>query len=367
MGFAAEGSEEGCVDGTSRLHQGLERFPPRGARPQWRRNHSKGQRLRRQNQIRSGRGSVGDRALEEGRELREAPAVVPVAGGVEHELLAQRQGGRLEVCVAWQPAGVRDREGQAFAGRVLEEDAVQGFAQQGDATPLGREVAHTGDQERAGASALDLADRLQHLRGGSGGHHPAIEVRLGSDRRDCAIEEDVLGRKVELRAQQPVAPLADTDAVLERRRRLLALHSHDDDCGAIAQASPSQAEKLLLALRQGDRVHDALAWAILQALLNHRPGGGAKHHRDSSDCPIRRAQAQKLPHRPLAVHLFGVEVDVQDTRARLDLPGADLESGTPIAAPLCVLVRQGERPEVRRAGDAATLADYLQAVLGSHR
>ncbi len=101
--------------------------------------------------------------------------------------------------VALELLGVDDREVEAGAHAVVEEDGVQ------DLAPGAREAeGHVRDAEdrlRAREGVLDQAHALHRLRA-----RADVVLVAGADREDERVEDDVLLGDAVLLGQEPVAP-----------------------------------------------------------------------------------------------------------------------------------------------------------------
>ena len=138
-----------------------------------------------------------------------------------------------------------------------------------------RDVGHAAGDQGAGQVLLDPAGGLDVV-------DAVVVVRLdaGGDGEDVGVEDDVLGQEAHLLGQDPVGPLADGDAPLERVGLALLVEGHDHRRGPVALHQRRLADELLLALLHRDRVDDGFALDAFQAGLDDLPLRGVDHHGD---------------------------------------------------------------------------------------
>ena len=138
-----------------------------------------------------------------------------------------------------------------------------------------RDVGHAARDQGAGQVLLDPAGGLDVV-------DAVVVVRLdaGGDGEDVGVEDDVLGREAHLHGQDPVGPLADLDAALERVGLALLVEGHDHRRCPVALHQRRLVDELLLALLHRDRVDDGLALDAAQAGLDNLPLRGVDHDRD---------------------------------------------------------------------------------------
>ena len=168
-------------------------------------------------------------------------------------------------------------------------------------------------------------------------------------REDVRVEDDVLGG-ADLVDEDPVGPLADDLAALERVGLALLVERHDDDSGAVLARQAGVLAERLLALLHRDRVDDRLALGDLEARLDDLPLAGVDHERDAADVGLGRDEPQEPVHRRDAVDHPLVHVDVDDLGARLDLLAGDVEGRG-------VVLLGDQAAEAGRARDVRALAD----------
>jgi hypothetical protein len=172
----------------------------------------------------------------------------------------------------------------------------------------------------------------------------------GGDGEDVGVEDDVLGREAGLLREEFVGARADADLLVARGGLALLVEGHDDGGGAVAAEQAGAAEKLGLAVLEGDGVDDALALQALETGLEDGPLRGVEHHGHAADVGLGGDEVEELHHRRLAVDQRLVHVDVDDVGAGLDLLFGDGEAGVPVTG----LEGLGE---LRRTGDVGALAD----------
>mmetsp|Transcript_48871 Transcript_48871/g.135851 ORF Transcript_48871/g.135851 Transcript_48871/m.135851 type:complete len:413 (+) Transcript_48871:1244-2482(+) len=234
---------------------------------------------------------------------------------------------------------------------MVEEDAVHRVPERVEAAEGEGEVAEAPAEGHTGARTPDLRHGFDEV--------DPVGVVLREPRGDgqhVAVKDDVLGVKVQLRAQEPVAPHANAHLVFIRCSLALLIEGHDDNGGAKALAEFGLPQEFLLPHLQGDGVHDALALHALQALLDHRPLRGVDHEGQPRDVRLRDAHAHELAHGQLPVDEVRVEVEVQDVGLLLALGEAHLHGFVP-------LVRVHQLLELRGAHEVAPLADPLEPSL----
>ena len=150
--------------------------------------------------------------------------------------------------------------------------------------------------------------------------------------------------------EEPVGPRADANLGVPVGSLALLVEGHDDRGGAVAADQAGAAEKLRLAVLEGDRIDDALALEALQARLENAPLGGIDHHGDAGDLGLGGDKPQEPAHGRLAVDQRLVDVDVDQVCAVFDLLARNRDGCVPIAG----LDRPGKPG---RARDIGALAD----------
>mmetsp|Transcript_30482 Transcript_30482/g.79140 ORF Transcript_30482/g.79140 Transcript_30482/m.79140 type:complete len:974 (-) Transcript_30482:1460-4381(-) len=254
-------------------------------------------------------------------ELEQPLDVLAVGRVVEHDLLDVRAHRLGDVGVDGHGARVHDAHRHAVLDGVVQEDGVDGLAQRGEATEAEREV---GDAAGHLSARQVVGDPL-------GGLDEVLAVvvvlgKAGGDREHVGVEDDVVRREADLRAdQQVVRALADADLVVEARRLANLVERHDDDGRAVALDDLGLLDEVLLALLEGDRVDDALALAALEARLDDVELGRVDHDRQLGDVGLGDEHVEELLHGVLAIEEALVHVDVDDLRAGLGLRARDLE------------------------------------------
>ena len=219
--------------------------------------------------------------------------------------------------VALELLGVDDRQVEARAHAVVEEDGVQHLAPGGRQTE--GDVADAEDRLRPWQRFLDEPDALDRLR-------PRADVVLvaGAHREDQRIEDDVLLRHAVLLGEEPMAPLGDGELPRARDRhapRLVLVDAADDDGGPVAVDERDDLLEPLLAVLQVDRVDDRLPLAALEGLLEHGGVGRVEHERDLH---LARQDLEEGRHVGELVAIGVGEADVEHLRAAPHLPTAEL-------------------------------------------
>ena len=151
--------------------------------------------------------------------------------------------------------------------------------------------------------------------------------------------------------QNPISPLANANLVFETRRLPLLIKRHHHRGRAILQHRGRMLAKLLFALLQRNRVHNALALQALQPRLKHLPVRRVDHERNFRNFGLAPQQLQKARHRRDAVNHALVHADVENVRAVLHLLPRDAHS-------FFVLAVLHQSRELRRTGHVGPLADH---------
>ena len=175
----------------------------------------------------------------------------------------------------------------------------------------------------------------------------------GGHGEDVGVEDDVLGREVQLVHQDAIGALADLDLTLEAVGLALLVEGHHDHRGAVATAQARVLAEFVLALLHGDGVDDGLALHALQAGLDDLPLGGVDHHRNLGDIGLGGDQVEEAHHGRLAVEHAFVHVHVDDLRTFLHLGAAHVQG-------LFVFLVEDQALELRRAGHVGALAHRLR-------
>ena len=287
----------------------------------------------------------------------------PVRRGARQRRLALRRWGRVEEQrldhlalglrdrgVALQPFGVDNRQVETGLGGQVEEDRVDDLAR-----PHRQPEGHVRDPEHGRAGRQGLLDQPQAL---DGLHRPADVRRIAARRReDQRVEDDVgLGHAV-LRGQERVAAARDLELALagEGLRLLRVLvDDAEDHRRAVAPEQRRHVGDPLLAVLEVDGVDDRLALAVGQRHLDRRRVGGVDHDRRLD----RAAEPSvELADRGPLVALGGLQADVDDLRAALDLAARDLGRLVPVAG-------RHQVAELPRADDVGALAHQQRPVVG---
>mmetsp|Transcript_74505 Transcript_74505/g.174802 ORF Transcript_74505/g.174802 Transcript_74505/m.174802 type:complete len:223 (-) Transcript_74505:1330-1998(-) len=176
------------------------------------------------------------------RILQEALHMIAVRRLVQNHFFGQGAGLGLNVFVPGKTTWVHDGHVQALGHCVVEEHAVHGIPEGVQAAEGERQVAQATREGDAWAGALDLRHGIDEV--------DAVGVvfrQPSGNRQHVAIEDDILGREVDVLTQALVAALADADLVLEGGCLTLLIEGHDDHGCTIAHAKLRLTKKLFLA------------------------------------------------------------------------------------------------------------------------
>mmetsp|Transcript_388 Transcript_388/g.710 ORF Transcript_388/g.710 Transcript_388/m.710 type:complete len:351 (+) Transcript_388:2205-3257(+) len=172
----------------------------------------------------------------------------------------------------------------------------------------------------------------------------------GADGEHVRVEDDVLGRELDLLHQDLVRPLADANLLVAGRCLTLLIEGHDDRRGAVLLQKGGVLLEQLLADLQGDGVHDGLALAPLQPRDDNLEVASVKHERGLGHLRLRHRDLHELLHRGHAVKHAVVDVDVDDVGAVLNLLLGNVHGSAVVAC-------HHELLELHGAGDVAALSD----------
>ena len=180
----------------------------------------------------------------------------------------------------------------------------------------------------------------------------------GGDGEDVRVEDDVLGREIDLVDQHAVGALADLDLALVGVGLALLVEGHHHGGRAVALDQLGLVLEGVHALLHGDRVDDALALDAAQAGLDHFPFGRIDHDRHAGDVGLAGDQVQEAHHRGLAVQHGLVHVDVDHLGAVLDLLARDGQRFLELAV-------QDHAGEGFGTGDVGAFADVDEQAAGA--
>ena len=250
---------------------------------------------------------------------------------IQHDVLDPLAQFRRDRVVDAELAGVDDAHRHAGADRVVQEDRVDRLAHGLVAAERKADVGDAARNLRVREVRANPARRIDEIDG-----VVVVLVDPGRDGEHVGIEDDVLGREIDLARQQVVAALADPDLALVGVGLALLVEGHHDHRGAVTAHEPRLAQEFGFAFLERDRVHHRLALHAFQAGLDHLPFRRIDHHRHAGDVGLGGDQVEEPDHRRLRVEHRLVHVDVDDLRA--------------VAAPAAA--RRRPRPRSRRRGSA---------------
>jgi hypothetical protein len=278
-----------------------------------------------------------------------------VVPAVEEHVLHVLQQFLGDVLVDLELAGVDDAHVHARAGRVIQERGVHRLAHHVVAAEGEREVRNTAGDVHPRAALADLAAGLDERLA-------VVVVLLDArgDGQDVRVEDDVVGREVELLAQQLVGALADLDLALLAVGLAGLVEGHDHHAGAEALDRAGLLQEVLGAFLEGDRVHDPLALDALEPGLDDRPLRRVDHDRNARDLGLGGDQVEEARHARLRVQQALVHVDVEDVGAAADLIEGHVQG-------LVELVLLDQAGELLGAGDVGALTDHLEVGLLADR
>jgi len=237
-----------------------------------------------------------------------------IRAAVEHHVFDTLAQCGLQIVVHADHARVDDAHVHSRLDGVVEEHGVDGFAHRVIAPEAETHVGHTARHLGAWQVLLDPARGLDEV-------HRVVVVLFdaGGNGEDVGVEDDVLGREIDLVDQNAVGALADLDLACVGVGLAFFVKGHHHRGRAVALDQPGLAFELFHALLHADRVDHRLALDALQTSLDDRPLGRIDHDRDARDIGLGGDQLQKTHHGRLAVEHGLVHVDVDDLRAVFDL------------------------------------------------
>jgi len=215
---------------------------------------------------------------------------------------------------------IDNADSHARTNGVEEEHRVQGLAHPVVALKGEREVGDaTGDVGQRefftkGRGGLDHVEAVTVVFGNTGGHG-----------EDVRVEDDVLGRHLDLVNQNAICPTANLYAAFDRVRLALFVKSHDDDCRTMVAAHGRLFAELLFAGLQRDRVDYRLSLEASQSSFDDVETRGVNHDRHAGDIGFGCEKAQESGHLSGRIEKALVHVDVDGLRPRSDLLARDIE------------------------------------------
>ena len=249
------------------------------------------------------------------------------------------------VVVDRELTGIDDTHVHSGTDRVVEKHRVHRFAHDIIAAKRERDIADSATDQHPRQTLFDLArglDKSQRII--------VVFFDASGDGEDIRVENDVLRREADLLGQQPIGPLADGHASLDRVRLPLLIEGHDDDGRTITEDFARLLQEGLLAFLEADRIHDSFTLQALEAGFDHLPARRVDHDRNPCDVGLASHQFQEPVHRGDRVQHAFIHVDIDDLGAVLDLLQRDLQRA--------VVVSFGNQsPETRGAGHVGALTD----------
>ena len=251
--------------------------------------------------------------------------------------------------VAFDALGVDDGEVEAGLGAKVEEDRVYDLAGAEGQTEADVRDAENG--RTRGEGSLDQAQSLDRF-------DRATDVVFVAARRreDQRVEDDVRLRHTVLFGQQLMSAAGDLELALARKclrlGGVLVDDPKDDRCTVTAQQWRHRRDPLLAVL-EVNGIDDRLALAVGERNLDRIGIGGVDHDRRLD----RAAETfEKLSHRFNLVAFGGLQADIDDLRAPLDLAAGDLGRLVPLTG-----VHQ--LPKLLRADNVGALAHQQRSVV----
>ena len=183
-----------------------------------------------------------------------------------------------------------------------------------------REVGDAAGNMRVRQVLADPARRLDEI-------DAVIVVLLepGRDRENIGIEDDVLGREIELLDQDVVGAFADLGLAREGIGLAGLVERHHHHGRAMAARDLGFVDEFLLAFLHRDRVHHRLALNAFQAGFDHGEFRGIDHDRNAGDVGLGGDEVEEGHHRGFGIEQALVHVDVDDLGAVLDLVARHLK------------------------------------------
>ena len=263
----------------------------------------------------------------------------------QHHVFAEPAELLVDLFVHGELAGVDDAQPHAVGDGVIEEHRVHRLANLIVAAERERKVRHATRHVRRREAPSKLGGGLDEIE-------PVAVVfgDPGGDGEDVRVEDDVLGREVELGGQQLERPCGDVDLASQRVGLAVLVERHHDHRGAVVAAHTRLSEELIDTLLHRDRVDDRFALHALQPGLDDAELRRVDHHRHAGDVGFGGDQVEERDHRLLRVEQSLVHVDVDDLGAVLDLIAGDIERLGEVAI-------GDQSAELGRARDVGAFAD----------
>ena len=217
--------------------------------------------------------------------------------------------------------GVHDTHVHTGLAGVVQEGAVERAAHGLVAAEGEGQVGHASADFATRAETLDLASSVDEVNA-----VVVVFFHARADRKNVRVKDDVLRVEAKLFDQELVSAAANAHLLSFSRRLPFLVERHHDDGGAVTLHDLRVMQELFLTTLEGDRVHDALALAALQASLDDVELGRVNHERNLGGVRLGNEQVHKARHGSFAVDQAVVHVDVNDVRTVLDLLERDGES-----------------------------------------
>ncbi len=158
-----------------------------------------------------------------------------------------------------------------------------------------------------------------------------VLLEPGGDRENVGVEDDILGRKVQLPDQNVIGALADFGLARERIGLADFVERHHHHGGTMAPRNRRLVNELRLAFLHRDRIHHRLALNAFQAGFDHGEFRGVDHDGHAGDIRLGGDKVEERHHRGFGIQQPFVHVDVDDLGAVLDLVARHLQGGGVIA------------------------------------
>ncbi len=239
-----------------------------------------------------------------------------IGHAVEHELLGEPAGLRIDLAVGNDVRRVDDGRVQTCLHAVMQEHAVE------DGAHVRREperhVGHAEHREHTRQLAFDGADALDGLVRG------VDPFRLaGRQRERKRVEHELIGRQAELITGEVVDASGDLELAIGRTRHALLIDRERDDARTVVAHQRQDGVAALAPVLEVDAVDDATPRVRLERRVDH-VGVGAVDDQWRVDAHLQRFHD--------GAHLVGLvaafghrNAEVERMRAAFDLPACDAE------------------------------------------
>ena len=177
------------------------------------------------------------------------------------------------------------------------------------------------------------------------------------DGENVGVENDVLWWEMHFIDKNSIGSLANADLFFVGGGLTFFIECHDDYGGAKFLDVPRAFFEFFFALFERDRVDDALALQVFDALFQDLPFRGIDHDRHLSDVRFALQKLQETRHHRLAINESIVKTNVDYVGTVLDLLARDFE---------CVFEFScaNQFRKRRRSGHVGALADHQEIFVG---